>query len=155
MFSWLKNLRDRIDYHGLFGWKLSYILLRPWVLIKEISYVIKWAFQRMFRGWDDTVVFSLDNYLAKMIPVWIRGIKKYKDGIPMSMFDKDIEMGKETEEDMIKACEKYDKILDDIAEGFEAWTKYDGWFFEENHDDEAKFHKAMNLFMLHFGTFWT
>lgn len=74
---------------------------------------LKWAAQRVYRGWDDRVIWSIDMYLAKMLPIWLRKQKEQKLGVPpLVMHGDDVD---------IEESEKlWDEIQDEMIEGFEA-----------------------------------
>ena len=77
---------------------------------------IKWAYQRVVRGYDDTAVWSLVDYLSDIIPVITR---KLKNGNCYS-FQLPSVYGKRTGDDKYN---KWHEILEDIAIGFEANAK--------------------------------
>lgn len=86
-----------------FSYPRRYYLTHPLKLIEDVNRNIKWSSQRVIRGWDDRVVWSIDIYLGKNIPVWLRQLKEDKAGVPIG----------ETEE-------SWDQKLDIMIEGFEA-----------------------------------
>lgn len=44
---------------------------------------IKWGFQRVFRGYDDTAIWSLDNYLTRIALPVLKHYRANKHGIPL------------------------------------------------------------------------
>ncbi len=73
---------------------------------------LKWAVQRVFRGWDDRVIWNIDMYLARMMPVWLRQLKAQKGFPPLVFHGDDVD---------IEESEKmWNEILDKMIEGFEA-----------------------------------
>ena len=79
---------------------------------------IKWAWQRLTRGWDDRAVWSIDSYLAELMPQLLRKLKEDKLGIPGSMFENPFD--DMTPEIEAAALAKWHGILDDLIDGFEA-----------------------------------
>ncbi len=69
---------------------------------------IKWAWQRLTRGWDDRVIWSIDIYLARMLPIWLQVLKDDKMGVPSKLCTKSVEDG----------AVLWDDILDKIIKGF-------------------------------------
>lgn len=127
-----KTLRNWINkkfphsYAG--GYNFYHAITHPWLFIQEWKRQIKWAWQRVFRGWDDTAVWSVDSYLAEIIPQLLTALKEKKQGIPISVFDDEPEVLEGGvigygEESMKKAEEKWDKILDTIIYGFTEYTR--------------------------------
>ena len=84
-------------------YKFSYYIFHPWKIIEEFYYKIKYFLQRGFRGWDDTILWSIDYYLAEMMPIWLKKFKKNLHWHPAELTE-----------------EKWDEILDKIIAGFEA-----------------------------------
>jgi len=108
-------------------------------LLEELFRHLKWAWQRAYRGWDDTVVWSIDYYLAQYMPIWLRKLKEDKKGIPIGLTE-----------------EEWSVILYKITTGFEVAYKiiemdYDG------HGQEIaykKFEEGMDLFKEYFFSLW-
>ena len=141
---------NKIFSNGIFSYNAVYAITHPWVIFEGIFSEIKWAWQRVFRSWDDRVVWSVDMFLIPKIAEWLEKLKKDKRGIPMCMFGDDEwgEISKDAEE---AAQKKYDKILDEIIEGCRLYD--DGDFFNRP-EDKKKFDRAMELFVKYLGTFW-
>jgi len=158
-------IRAWIDkrFKGVYHWSASYSLMRPDEVIAETFRRIKWGFQRMFRGWDDTVIWSIDSYLAKQIPVWFEELKKSKPGTPMMMFNEDeLEDYHPTDEARERRHAEYLSILDEIADGFRCYTRLeDADFYLDGKIDKKlednltkKYNRGMELFVKYFGTYW-
>jgi len=110
----------------MFSYRWQYYMFHPWEIFVETGRAIKWAWQRVTRGWDDRVTWSIDGYLCRMMPQWIKMLKENKGGIPMSMFDEDQWDDKEhdwKEGEDERAKERWNNILDEIVVGFEAGYK--------------------------------
>lgn len=85
---------------------------------------LRWAWQRVYRGWDDRVIWNLDWYLAKMLPIWLRQLKAQKHGVPMGL-----------------DSAGWDAVLDDVIAGFEAAHRICGHDFpawDELHEEERR-----------------
>jgi len=142
----------------------KYIIFHPITNLRELGYHIKWAYQRLFRGWDDRVAMGISWHLCQNMPAWIARMKQYGNSYPMDT-----------------TYEEWHEILDNIADGFRAgnrlleddfpvWHKlYDsGWDGEDipNPDEfwkqwkkernEAKdeFDEGMKLFVAWFFNLW-
>lgn len=130
-------------------------LLRPF---REIKYF----WQRGRRGWADKDCWSFDSYIAGMISGGIRTLKKSHHGCPSEIFD---ESRKNNE------CWRWEEILEEIAQGFDACQKIldmDYFFTEENEDGmyehkidkermeqlTKKYNRGMELFSEHFMNLW-
>jgi hypothetical protein len=141
---------------SLCGYRASYTLTHPWIFIKEGTSQIRWAWQRVFVGYDERVIWSIDLYLAKMIPLWLKELKDGKHGCPMICF-RDCELSSvdgTSEKSQKRARKEYENILANIIEGFEAYEKSNGDFFFDK-KKEKLFKNAMSLFVEYFGTFWS
>ncbi len=92
---------------------------------------LKWAAQRVYRGWDDRVIWNIDMYLARMMPVWLRQLKA-QEGFPPLVFHGDDVDDEESEK-------MWDEILDKMIEGFEAAQHIDDLpVWDELHEEEQK-----------------
>lgn len=120
----------------MFSYNNRYLFFHPWTFLWLCWRELQYAWQRIFRGWDDRVIWSIDWYLAEVMPVWIRRLKETKIGYPMGM-----------EED------EWDKILDGIIEGFEAAYRIMD-LTDEKGKDLDKFHSGMDLFKEYFFNLW-
>lgn len=123
---------------------------------------IKWFIQRGRRGYADCDVWSFDSYIAKMISSGIRTLKKSHHGCPRELWD---------EGAVNQECWRWEEILEDIAQGFDASQKIldmDYFFIEENEDGmyvhkidkermeqlTKKYKRGISLFSEYFMNLW-
>lgn len=144
---------------SLFGYSPFYIIIRPWKLIEEIYYVVKWGFQRMFRGWDDRVIWSIAWHLAENMPKWLAKLKKYKHGVPMVCYrdeDYNKETGAFTEGAGERAEKCYNDILDKISLGFQAYITLDTTLYDSPEYKKLLKQKkeGLALFIKYFDDLW-
>lgn len=117
---------------------------------------VKWAYQRLTRGWDDRAVWDMDYYLAKLIPQLVKELKEKGHGFPSSMIPVLIpedfieELSKETQ---ILALKRWHDILDSIVEGFEEYSQVRNCMMHPDYKME-KFEKGFKLFKKYFGSLW-
>lgn len=95
-------------------YSVSWYARHPLEFFRDILSEIKWAWQRVFRGWDDRVVWSIDAHLAKYMPQWIERLKEHP-GVPVNSIT-DFTSDEEFEMLLIK----WHKELDVIIDGFRA-----------------------------------
>ena len=114
------------DY-GIFGWNYWYLITHPWVIIQEFRPRIKWFFQRGRRGYADVDAWNLPGYLSDWLPGVLRNLKDGY-GIPTLVYinalncqEKDLEYI--TCEQFYTAQHKWNEILENIANGFDAAKK--------------------------------
>ena len=146
---------------GLINYSPHYVLSHPWKILEYWWDHLRWAWQRVFRGWDDRIVWSVDYYLANMIPKWLKVSKEVKCGIPAQCFDKDdwddekCEYINGAEE---KALDKWNNILDKMIEGFACYYEIEnkGIYSDNPRYQELidKFDEGFELFHEHFGSLW-
>jgi predicted secreted protein len=153
-----KNFRNWINNkfpNGYADYNVYYVLFHPWVVIEYWIRHIKYAWQRVFNKYDERVTWSIDWYLTEMLPKWIRELKQNNHGVPMSMFDgmEHDENYNYSEEDGEIATKKWDNILDNIIEGFEAGRKIQE-FDEDNEEMIKKFNDGFDLFKKYFFNLW-
>lgn len=112
---------------------------------------IKWAWQRVFRGYDDNWHWDLYGRLDWIIPICARKIKEYGIGCPSVLYDK---KNKKNE------CHKWGEILEKIALGFEAhkainqeclWSGHKPKKFEKLSKQEKE---GMKLFVKWYSNLW-
>lgn len=153
----------------IFGYYPYQIIFRfPYFLWNRISDFIdqiRWAWQRVFRGWDDRVVWSIDYWLDPIMPDILSRYKKVNHGTPMSMFDEFGLMNGKTEfsdEEHNMANEKWNFIIDRIIDGFKASQKLKDAYIKTTFEDykkevkelERERRKGMILFVKYYNDIW-
>jgi len=132
-----------------------YVLQHPWELLFEYGRQIKYAYQRVFNGYDETVTWDISSYLAEMLPKWMKTLKENKHGTPNSAFEglpfENEDEGSYSDESWEIAKKRWESVLDEIIVGFETYRD-DQWLSEEG--SRGKFDKAMKLFVENFESFW-
>jgi hypothetical protein len=138
------------------GYNWKYVITHPWIIFEHIYYELKYAWQRIFRGWDDRAIWSIDYYLSELIPELVLELKEITHGVPWAMFPKDVVAGEETSEDMEIASENWDKTLEKIAEGFKYFHKnvYEVSSIEEINILQEKVNESFELLSEHFMSLW-
>lgn len=101
------------------------IFTKPIMVLSQITDQILWAWQRVFRGWDDRVLWGIDYYLAKMIPIWVAELKHDCCGIPSQIFEEgDITKNGHISNHTISVRKmEYYAILDRIISGFAGYEQ--------------------------------
>lgn len=156
-----KNLRNWIGNkipNGIANYHPYHALTHPWLIVDYWISEIKYAWQRVFRGWDDTAVWSIDGYLAKLIPQLVRKLHDDNIGVPFSMFEGlgDGQWEYSEEDDEI-ARKRWIEVQNKIIEGFEAYLKLDFFPHTDNPEKEElkrKFEEGFDLFREHFPSLW-
>jgi hypothetical protein len=120
-----------------------------------------WALHRARYGWAAPDTWSFDYYLADVIIGGLKHLRDNKTGIPSQlMYGKKInkdEHGMAIEAYTIEQAEaRWDKIMDEIIEGFESHKQLlDGHkTIEEDDQLKKKFDHGMKLFAKYYGSFW-
>jgi hypothetical protein len=150
-----RNWFNKLFPNGFGGYNSYYILLHPWEFFDECFRQVKWAWQRVFRGWDDRVVWSIDQYIARMLPQWLSQLKEVRHGVPNIMFKEEDYIDENynvTEETMKLRGQDFDNVLDQISEGFRIYAE-NNWF-REGSEEEKKFDESFELLQKYFGTLW-
>lgn len=133
----------------------KYYLTHPGKLVRDIRDNLRWASQRVFRGWDDRVSWSIDGHLCDLLPQWLRQTKNNLHGFPMSLvrdsdwIDNDYNL---SEEAAYERELEWKDILETIALGFEAGARIVD--HSEKDDDRKIFDKGMHLLHKHFFDLW-
>jgi hypothetical protein len=150
-----KNFRNWLDNYfpsGIAGYRAFYVLIHPWEILRYVGHEVKYAWQRVFRGWDDRATLSIDYYLATIIPQMVRELKKDEKGVPTSMFE---DLSDESDESFAIARERWNKILDQIAEGFDAYKKIDDLSWKDQGEAYKNFQETtFEVFKKYFASLW-
>lgn len=133
--------------NGIYGYRLSYIIIRPGILLKETYRHAKWFVQRGKRGWADCDVWSIDGYLSSILPDMLQRLRDTTHGYPIDMTEGE-----------------WDRILQEMILGFKAHQSLAQLdFFDDvsNRIDNAKLdclekqkEHGMKLFVKHFNDLW-
>ena len=144
---------------GFFGYAPHHFFTHPWVAIEFIYQEISWAWQRVFKGFDERIIWSIDWYLAEKIPLWIKCLKETKRGAPFSMFtDEQLSHPEGISDEATDVAHiKWDIVLDKIILGFESYIKLQDVY--DIHSDEYKqldknYEIGFDLFKEHFSDLW-
>lgn len=158
IFNWIDDYL--FGEKGLLGYLPSYILFRPFLFIRELSKEIKYAWQRVYRGWDDTVPRSVDIWMNHMMPEILARLKGngcLLDGVIPEGKDGDY-----SEEQYKQGKEKWDKEIDIMIEGFRAAERlcnieYD--FKDKDRKEEKElmdvYKKGMKSFIDNYFSLWS
>lgn len=102
---------------------------------RKVWFDVVCAKQRVTRGWDDRVPWSVDWWMNGIMPDILKKLKKDKHGIPMSVFPTGSEYtdehGNPNEAAHEIASKLWDEILDKIIAGFEANQRMKDHLYEE------------------------
>lgn len=159
--GYIREWLDKCFPNGVAGgYRAYYILQKPWKILRYWKNQIKYAHQRVSRGWDDRAIWAVDMYLAKIIPEIMKQLKEDTYALPNQVFEglpyENENTYSYSEESMKIASERWDKILDEIAEGFEIYYQNEGEMIyyedEENLKKTEKYEKAFDLLRKNFGS---
>lgn len=106
-------------------------------LFDEIKYQVKWAFQRVFRGYDDRWYWGLNGELDRIIPKCVRHMKENCSGCPVGYYENNdckewedtlekiaraFEASKEIEDELLYKGKKFEKLYKERKEGFQLFV---------------------------------
>jgi hypothetical protein len=121
--------------------KIEGLYWRIYYTIKDWMYEVKWAYQRVFRGYDDLATWNLESHIAELVNKVTLDMADNSVGYPNGLTEK-----------------KWKEILQQISFGFGSYIEMRSGFYLST-DPEYKrlkkeFHKGMVLFAKHFGSLW-
>jgi hypothetical protein len=131
---------------SLFGLRFKRWIL-PHVFIREVARELKWAWQRVYRGWDDRVLWSIHDHLIDHLPIWLTWLRDNGAGFPADMTE-----------------QQWNEELSRMIAGFEAARKLDDldWMDIQGKDEQAAeqqrlsevFNNGMKSFTEYFFSLW-
>ena len=130
---------------------IPYNIRRPFIWLRDLPREIRWFIQRGKRGYADCDLWSFDNYLANMLPKALRQFKERLYAYPAT--------------DGAETPEKWNSILDQMIEGFEAIRDNDDDFIRPGENDgtayieryhvaQSKLDHSMQLMSKWFTSLW-
>ncbi len=117
-------------------------------MITDFKYEIIWAWQRVFKGYDERWDWGTVSQLQTIMPKCLRELKRIHHGCPPDLWDKSKKK---------KECWKWTMILEKIARGFEAsaelheLAKNKGKKFEKLIKER---NEGLKLFVKYFENLW-
>ena len=152
--EWFDNLFPDSEFAG---YRPSYAFTHPHKIVEFCFGEFKYAWQRVFRGWDDRVIWSVDIYLTEKIPVWLKEIQNDKIGTPIGFFENP-EKIEFSEDEHNVAKENWNKELQIMIDGFMASKKIQecDWNTREEEKELIQtFEKGMKSFTDNYFSLWT
>lgn len=145
LLNWIDDVV--FENKNLFGYRPTYILIRPHMIIREILHEIKWAYQRVVRGWDDRVVWSVDVWLSDIMPDILVKLKNDKVGVPGKFFSgmEHNENYEYTSDQHALAKERWNNELDKMIAAFVVVKKLNDLEYDYKNKEEEKL--LMNIFV--------
>lgn len=151
----IKDFEDNLSF-----WKkVYYWFCRRYNRIKDFFSEIKYFFQRLFKGYDDTDEWSLYGGIVRRIRKPLKAFVKYNlehgAGCPSDLYDHEAEKKGED------ACKAWREILGKIDLAFDLLVEdeyaTDAWFkktTEEHIEDNKKMQEGLEFFGKYFRTLW-
>lgn len=146
-----KTLFGYFPYHVIFEFP-KFI----WNRIDGFLREVKWAYQRVYRGWDDRVVWSVDAWLSEIMPDILKKLKEDKQGVPIEFFDDPLK-DSHTHEEFSVAKEKLDAEIDKMIAGFLSSKKIIDWNWKNKDEKEfleKTFKEGMDSFIENYFALW-
>lgn len=134
----LEQLEEHMNNRSFFQKHIRYLPVRTWRRIGDFFRSIKHAFQRVYRGYDDTAYWDLQYYIAEIALPVLKDYRKddYK-GIPCDLSE-----------------EEYNEKLDMMIEAFHLIIK-DDCTAEHWERDHEKIQKGLKEFAKYYQSLWS
>jgi len=121
----------------MFSWRWAPYRAIRWIL--RIPREIKWFFQRATRGYADSDVWNLDDYILSWLPKALKQLAKDTGGYPLEF----------------KNIEEWEKVLEKISNLLEKGKeKMDSTDEEDIKLLNKEFEEGMDLLKKHFFSLW-
>ena len=159
-----------IDYKifkgkNIFGYSPFHVIFQPhkflYNRLENVFDEIRWAYQRVYRGWDDRASWSTDTWLTENAIEILKVLRKNKMGVPDSMFEglpyEDEERCTYSDDSYNLAEERWNAEIDKMISGFEAANKIHNseWKTVEDYKElESIFREGMKPFVEHYFNLW-
>ena len=148
-----------------FGYNWWYLIWHPWVIVREVWEEITFAWQRALRGWDDRQTWGVDYSYSKILGELILRFKELNNAVPIPVIEKvtgeEYVLGEkgETPEQFQEACDLWDDILEEMAEGFLYYHEHKYDYDYENYNEHEKIlskkiERSLELFSEYFRHIW-
>ena len=117
----------------------------------------KWGFQRMFRGYDDTAYWDLNDYITDIALPVLKEYRNSKTGIPL-LDGYGMDNRNQTDQEFKQMEETWNMYLDKMILSFELMKKEDMDY--EHHDQQwyeehnKKIEEGLILFAKYFRGLW-
>jgi hypothetical protein len=118
-------------------WKLPNKMKKIKYRIRMLKRAIRFFFQRMTRGWDDSELWSLDYSLARLISPRLQLFARNTKSFPGNMTE-----------------QEWSIILNKMCESFEYYGSEERWSGDEGADIN-KYQEGLDLFAKHYGHLWS
>jgi hypothetical protein len=109
-FKWLVE-------DGVFGWAWWYALSHPWEIGEGLIDKLRYAYQRVVKGYDKPATYGTCHHLAEQIPEILKELKAWGNSCPCGDHILGSHAVVEGEHDALK---QWHATLDEIIAGFEA-----------------------------------
>jgi len=121
-----------------------------WHILDDTMFEIKWGFQRMFRGYDDTAFWNLDRYLLDIILPVLTEYREHGNGIPIvdGFEEKSFE---EKEKEWNRILDTMINSFQMIKEDDENYSIHDKEWYEKHY---AQIQEGLQLFAKYYQTLW-
>lgn len=114
---------------------------------------IKWLFQRIFRGFDDTAAWNLDWKISKFILPRLKHFRKLERiGVPSTMFN-EVDGNYSTDELHQKKIDEWNIVLDKMILAFENIVN-DEYNKDNYKKQQEEIQEGLKLFCTHFQGLW-
>ena len=155
--SWEEIERRWDEQRGTLSWKVRNIFWTVYRFLEGIPSNIRDFWQRGRRGYAYTDVWSLCSYLADWLPAALRQLKEKHVGVPNECIEAVGGDIKNPGEVLEKADELWIARLEQMAQGFEAFSKEDACGLQDE-EQVKKIRKlqdtGIRLFAEHFMNLW-
>ena len=152
--QWFDNI---FPSSGFAGYSPFYAFTHPHKIIGFCFYEIKFAWQRVFRGWDDRVIWSVDTYLTENVPLWLKELQNVQiGGVPFEFFENREKIEYSNEEHKV-AKENWNRELQIMIDGFTASKKIQDCEWDTNEERQKlieTFEKGMKSFTDNYFSLW-
>lgn len=132
-YNWFNKFYEkRTGIDNILGYSPHMIFDSPISILHQIRDEIKWAYQRVFRGWDDRASWGIGYWLNDIMPDILRMALEKGQGIPITFFDKepDLQDGNYSRPQELKAEIRMRNTYLDLISAFKEMKELEDYQFD-------------------------
>jgi hypothetical protein len=145
-----KKLEAYLDSMSFYERYIEHLPYRFWWPIEDAYTSVKYAWQRVFRGYDDRAYWSLDSYITNIAVPSLTNLRRNGHGLPSNPKTGKTYTQKQWDAKLGKMITAFELIQAD----YDCTLDHDGWRKKEWESYHKKVNDGLREFAEHFRSLW-